>query len=381
MSTQKTPGEIGLGVIGCGGFGLFALQQFTQLQGVRLVGMAGTARPAAIAAVKRFGVAEIESVEAMLRRDDIDLVYISTPPFLHHPQVMAALKHGKHVVCEKPFALTLEQADEMIAEAHRRDRLVVANLMQRYNPLYETVAALIRSKTLGEPLHGHFENDASDENLPPEHWFWDRSKSGGIFVEHGVHFFDMFAGWLGDGKVEAAQALRRPGTPIEEQVHCTVRYGDSTLIDFYHGFHQPGRMDRQELRLVFERGEVVLHEWIPARGKILAVADEEGTRKLKELFADSLLDVVVPYGPNDRHCEGRHRTLDVAQTIELSFGAGRNKSRLYCELLRALLADQLAWIRDRSHVRKIGEKNGRDSLAVAVEADRLAHASSERENR
>src|SRR4051812_1566899 len=195
------PGEgragVGLGVIGCGGFGLFALQHFTQVEGVTLVGMAGTHRPAAYAAAQRFGVPDIEDVDKLLSRDDVDLVYIATPPFLHHPQAMAALRRGKHVICEKPLALTLEQADEMVALARRQDRLVVANLMQRYNPLFDAVAQLVRSKVLGDPLHGHFENDASDENLPPDHWFWDRSASGGIFVEHGVHFFDLFAGWLG----------------------------------------------------------------------------------------------------------------------------------------------------------------------------------------
>jgi predicted dehydrogenase len=80
-----------LGVIGCGGFGLFALQQFTQVPGVILVGMAGTHRPAALAAAARFGVANVEEIDTLLRRDDVDLVYIATPPFLHHSQGMAAL--------------------------------------------------------------------------------------------------------------------------------------------------------------------------------------------------------------------------------------------------------------------------------------------------
>ena len=109
---------------------------------------------------------------------------------------MAALEAGKHVICEKPLALTVAQADEMIAAARRNGRLLIANLMQRYNPLFDAVRKLIRSGVLGDFLHGTFENYASDENLPADHWFWDRSKSGGIFVEHGVHFFDLFDGWL-----------------------------------------------------------------------------------------------------------------------------------------------------------------------------------------
>ena len=46
------------------------------------------------------------------------------------------------------------------------------------------------------------------KTLNPDHWFWDESKSGGIFIEHGVHFFDLFSGWLGEGKiVDALQLL------------------------------------------------------------------------------------------------------------------------------------------------------------------------------
>jgi predicted dehydrogenase len=371
-------GEIRLGVVGCGGFGLYALQQFAQVPGVVLVGMAGTHREAAYAAARRFGIPDIEDVDKLLARADVDLVYIATPPFLHYSQAIAALEAGKHVICEKPLALTLDEAHGMIAAAQRHDRLVVANLMQRYNPLFDAIGRLIRSQVLGEPLHGYFENYASDENLPPGHWFWDRARSGGIFIEHGVHFFDLFAGWLGPGEVAAAQRGVRPGSspPIEEHVQCTARFGPAALINFYHGFHQPGRMDRQELRLVFERGDVSLFDWVPTRARVHAIADEAQTRALCEVSPGARLDVTTTYAPKDRSCHGRHKSLDVYQMIELSWGEGRVKSHVYGDLLRAILADQIAWIRDRAHVRKITEVNGLDSLAMACAADRLAQAGS-----
>jgi predicted dehydrogenase len=364
---------IRLGVIGCGGFGLFALQHFTQVPGVTLVGMAGTHRPAARAAAARFGVENVEEIETLLAREDIDLVYISTPPFLHHPQAMAALKAGKHVIVEKPLAMTVAQADEMIAAARGADRLLVANLMQRYNPLADIVGKLVASRVLGEVLHGSFENFASDENLPDEHWFWDRSKSGGIFIEHAVHFFDLFTGWLGPGRVEAAQVGVRPGTAIEEHVNCTARYGTETLVNFYHGFHQTGRMDRQELRLVFERGDVTLFDWVPTHARIHAAVDEAQTRALCELFPDARLDVSAVYGGKDRGCRGRGKDLDIYQIIEMSYGDGANKQHVYGRLLRSMMADQAAWIHDRTHQRVVTETNGRDSLAAACEADALAH--------
>ena len=365
--------ELGLGVIGCGGFGLFALQQFVQVPGVRLIGMAGTARPAALAAAKRYGLEDVVDVERLVALPDLDIIYIATPPFLHYAQAKQALAAGKHVICEKPLALTVEQADELVRIARRNDRLLVANLMQRYNPLFDMVKQLVERKLLGELLHGYFENYASDENLPVDHWFWDREKSGGIFVEHGVHFFDLFAGWLGSGEVVAAQTSRRPGSNIEDQVQCTVRYGAGVHVNFYHGFQQTGRMDRQELRLVFERGDVLLHGWVPTYARIHAIADETDTRGLCELFPGARLDVLVPYAAKDRQCVGHGREYDVYQQFDLHWGEGRNKSQVYCELLRSLFADQAAWIRDRAHLRKTTEQNGRDSVVVACAADRWAH--------
>jgi predicted dehydrogenase len=363
---------IRLGVIGCGGFGLFALQHFAQLPGVQPVAMAGTHREAALAAARRFGMPDIQEVETLLSRDDVDLIYIATPPFLHYEQSLAALSHGKHVICEKPLAVTVQQADALLAASRQRDLLLATNLMQRYNPLFDAVKALLERQTLGALLHGYFENYAADEGLGPQHWFWDRSKSGGIFIEHGVHFFDLFAGWLGPGKVVSAQVSTRPGSGFEDQVQCAVRYRDGIVVNFYHGFHQASRMDRQELRLVFERGDVLLEEWIPTRFRIHALADEAQTRELCEIFPGARLDVTAVYGGQDRHCRGRQHDYDVYQMLELN-GGHEPKMHRYGDLLRAMLADQLAWIENHSHPRRITEQNGRNSLAVAVDATRLAH--------
>jgi predicted dehydrogenase len=396
MTTSQP--DIGIGVIGCGGFGLFALQQFVQVPGVRLAGMAGTARPAARAAAQRYGLEDIEDVDRLLASPQVDLVYIATPPFLHFDQARAALAAGKHVVCEKPLALTVEQADALVTLANKHDRLLVVNQMQRYNDLFDIVRCSIDEQPLGAVLHGYFENYASDENLPPEHWFWDRAKSGGIFIEHGVHFFDLVAGWLGVGEVVSAQtSVRAEGkragwssTPAggeknagaedgparskhscEDQVQCVVRYADGVHFNFYHGFHQPGRLDRQELRLVFERGDITLYGWVPTVARVQGVANEPDMRRLCELFPGARIDAVMTYSGRDRECRGHGRQYHVYQQFDLHWGVGRQKLPIYCELLRRLMADQISWIRDRSHVRKVTEQNGRDALVMACAADEL----------
>ncbi len=375
MSPLPNHPSLGIGAIGAGGFGLFALQQFLQIPGVHLVGIAGTHRDAALAMTRRFGVPDPVETDALLAHPDVDLVYIATPPFLHYPQALAALQAGKHVICEKPLALAVEEADALVALAREKDLLCIANLMQRYNPLFEAVRRVVESRVLGECLHGFFENYASDEGLRPEHWFWDRTVSGGIFIEHGVHFFDLFAGWLGPGTVVAAQRALRPGSGVEEQVQCTVRYASGPLVNFHHSFTQPSRLDRQEFRLLFERGSLTLEEWVPVRAKIRAVVNEEQTRALLEIFPGARLDVLKSLGGSERAARGRFKDLDLAQEIELTHGSGDDKMRRYCELLRAVFTDQLAWLRDRTHPRQITEQNGRDSVALAVAATKLAHLS------
>jgi predicted dehydrogenase len=237
---------------------------------------------------------------------------------------------------------------------------------------------VVESKVLGEFLHGYFENYASDEALGPDHWFWDRSKSGGIFVEHGVHFFDIFAGWLGAGRVVAAQRTLRCGSGMEEQVNCSVRYREGTIVNFYHGFTQASRMDRQEFRLLFERGDVTLEEWVPIRARVRAVADEKQTRELMGLFPGARLDVTASFGGKSRAAHARHKPLDIYQKIELTYSPGTEKMHAYGEMLREMLRDQIRWIYDRNHARKISHENGRDSLAMAIEATQLADQSDTR---
>jgi predicted dehydrogenase len=197
---------IDLGVVGAGGFGLYALQHFLQVPGVSLAAMACTHHEEAIAMDRRFGLGPVLELPQLLARPDIELVYIATPPFLHAEQSLACLKAGKHVICEKPLATSLPDAKHLVAFAKEKELLMVNNFMQRYNPVFAQVKKLIEQEVLGKVLHAYFENYASDERLQPDHWFWDPVKSGGIFVEHGVHFFDLFTGWLGAGRVVSANA-------------------------------------------------------------------------------------------------------------------------------------------------------------------------------
>jgi len=363
---------LGYGLIGCGAFGLFCLEQYAAMSEVRLVAAADASPAAARRAEAAFELDACESAEELLRRSDVDIVHIAAPPVSHVALVTQALAAGKHVLCEKPLATNLDDARAMVGRARRAKRLLAVNLIMRYNPLCQAVDLIIKKGLLGEPLHGFFENYAKDEPLGPDHWFWDRDKSGGIFIEHGVHFFDLVEWWLGPGVVLASQESKRPGTDLVEHVNCTIAYGDGVLFNFYHGFHQTTRMDRQELRIVFERGSLALTEWVPTRLTIDAIVDDAALEMLQDIMPAAEVETVATYRGNERLCTSRHKPYAVDRRVVVSCGAGMSKQELYAHVLRALLADQVAAVRNSSHQRRVNESNGISSLETAVAADRLA---------
>lgn len=363
--------SLNIAVVGAGQFAFFAVSEFVKIHGVKLLGVYDQLHANAL----RFK--EIDSdVVVYLTPDDlfaepsIDLVYIATPPYLHYPQSRMAILAGKHVICEKPAALVTEHAEELKEMANQRRLLYVVNLMQRYNPLYEAVHQLIKRNVLGSFLHGFFENYASDEFLPPSHWFWDQEKSGGIFIEHGVHFFDMFSGWLGEGKVIAAQKMNRPQHEnIWDKFQAIVQYSNG-LVNFYHGFDQPKAMDRQELRLQFEKGEITLYEWVPTHLKMTCLCTDEELHTLKIIFPGSEIEI-LEHHEKMVVVKGRFKDIHYRHKLILKYGA-IEKMTLYKELVTSMFKDQLAWIEEKSHVRKIDENNAVNSLKTANEADQMA---------
>jgi len=364
--------QLNIGIIGAGGFAGFAAKAFSNVPGVHVVAVTDTDQHKAVLMADEFGATMYKDLPTFLLDAHIDLVYIATPPYLHYQQSKKALLAGKHVICEKPAALKLCEAEELSALAQSLELLYVVNLMQRYNRMFGIVTSIIKEKLLGNFLHGFFENYASDENLGPGHWFWDESKSGGIFIEHGVHFFDMFSGWLGKGTVLNALQLRRPGmeTKIVDRVQATILY-DGAIVNFYHGFDQPEILDRQELRLQFERGELTLFGWIPVKMRLHGLLNKHQLEGLRQLVGDfKIVSHNEFQGP--QKALGRFSELVFDDHVTIEAGSILEKENNYQRMLGDMIADQWLWIKDHKHICVIDSSNAIQSLKTAVEATQMA---------
>jgi predicted dehydrogenase len=363
---------LGYGLIGCGGFGRFCLEAYRQIDELTCLAVADNDPELARATAAEFGVDFEPSAEALLAREDIGIVHLATPPFTHASLAFQALEAGKHVLCEKPLALGVEDAEAMISLARERGLLLAVNLIMRYNPLCRAVKHLVERRLLGEPIFASFINAAQDETLGPAHWFWDRSKSGGIFIEHGVHFFDLFEWWFGPGQVLSAHQIARSGSGIIEQVQCCVRYGETILGSFYHGFHQMRSRDQQGWEIIFETGTLRMSGWLPTELQLDLHGTEDTLSELASLFPGARIEVAESFSGEARSAISRHQPRQVALHARLSAGAGLPKMELYGEVLRALMRDQLLAIADPGHLRIISESNGLSSLAYAVAAQAAA---------
>ncbi len=126
-----------------------------------------------------------DSYDKMLESDDIDAVYISLPNHLHAEWAVKALNSGKHVLCEKPFALSLEEVDQMKEAAEKNGRVLAEAFMYRHHPQTKTVGEWIRNGRLGDIIYleaffSFKDMDADNVRLVPE---W----GGGALWDVGIY--------------------------------------------------------------------------------------------------------------------------------------------------------------------------------------------------
>ncbi len=362
------------GLVGCGRFGVWCLDLLSREPRVEPVAVADMVSASAEAAANARGLACCDTPEELIRRRDVELVHIATPPATHYELAMIAVRAGKHVLCEKPLALNACQADEVLAAARERKVHLAVNHVLRYSPLLKVVKAIVRSGVLGRPLHAIFENYAEDERLPATHWFWDAALSGGIFIEHGVHFFDLYRWWFGSGTITAAGIEPRPGSGQVDRAWCTIRYEGGVLVHHYHGFDQPLRLDRSDHRILFERGDVRVVGWVPMALHVHGLVNDGGRERLVEMCPQAKLTVLDTYHGPSRHCRGRGNEYQVAARIELGRVLTEERGSVYAGLVRSLLLDQLDALDQPGHTPRLAATDAREAVAVAETATRIAQA-------
>ena len=126
--------------------------------------------------------------EDLLADEGVDLVIVSTPPVSHAEWTLRALEAGKSVVVEKPFCLTVDEADRQVAAAAERGLTLAVYQNRRWDPDYLALKQVVRSGRLGEVFH--YESFIGGYGHPCNYWHSDEAVSGGAIYDWGSHYLD-----------------------------------------------------------------------------------------------------------------------------------------------------------------------------------------------
>jgi len=228
------PDPIRWGILGTGNIARqFAAGVATSQSGVlRVVASRDAAKAAAFASVNGIPESEGEYV-ALLRRMDVDAVYVSLPNALHHEWTIAALNAGKHVLCEKPFALTPAQAQDMFSAADRAGRVVMEAFMYRCHPQTHAVQHAVAGGAIGRVTQIRASFCYRTSKIAGNVRF-DPALAGGALMDVGCYCLSLarlFGGSILDGSVT--------GTVHEAGVDdlCTgwLKHADGAVASFTCG--------------------------------------------------------------------------------------------------------------------------------------------------
>ncbi|HLE14421.1 MAG TPA: Gfo/Idh/MocA family oxidoreductase, partial [Anaerolineales bacterium] len=196
-----------VGIVGVGFMGTTHAAGWEET-GAQLAGMAAETVEAAQQLAGQYEVKNYPDLAAML--PDVDVVDICTPTHLHLEMVLQAAAAGKHVVCEKPLARTVNQCREMLAACRQAGvQLLVAHVV-RYFPEYALARRLVAEGQIGRPGVLRLTRGSYRPKKPEGNWFLDEEKSGGILMDLMIHDYD-YARWIA-GEVESVYARKiEPG--------------------------------------------------------------------------------------------------------------------------------------------------------------------------
>jgi predicted dehydrogenase len=345
---------LGLGIVGYGKFGEISAEQYAKLPQIEIIGAVDNDSDRREAAACRFNIPTYTDMAELLADPRLDIVVLNTPPWLHGIQAIQAAQARKHLFVEKPLATSMSDARRIESLVARYDLKVGIDYVMRHVSLYEMLRKVTTSSIFGKMVYFALENDASNEALHAGHWFWDHSKSGGIFVEHGVHFFDLCNSLIASQPTRVTGFGSKSDGIRQDRVLATVQYENGALATFSHCFDRPAILERTSLRVSFERALFTFRGWIPEEWEM------EGT--LPRAHCDelaSLLPVSLEMVDNASHSPN----VVVKARMHIC-----DRTAEYASAIRSGMEDLVCSIREPHFMPRVTLQDGIISLAVALAA-------------
>jgi UDP-N-acetyl-2-amino-2-deoxyglucuronate dehydrogenase len=224
---------VGFGIVGTGMIAQYHAGAIADTPGARLVAVCRSDAVRPVDTETLFGVPCEPTYAALLARDDVEAVCICTPSGLHAEHTVAAALAGKHVLVEKPMALTLTEADTMIEVCSKEHIMLGVALQRRTDPSFAAVQAAVAKGALGQLVLGCIAVPylRTQEYYRSAAWrgTW-RLDGGGALMNQGIHLLDLLLWYMGDAtEVQAQMTTLTHAIEVEDCITATVRFTNGAL--------------------------------------------------------------------------------------------------------------------------------------------------------
>jgi predicted dehydrogenase len=206
---KKTDKTIRIGIIGAGFARTTQIPGFRDCMSTRVVAISSRNREHAENVAKEFEIEHVISDwRELVKRDDIDLVSIVTPPALHCEMTLAAVENGKHVLCEKPMAMNADEALRMTESAREAGVLALIDHELRSLKSRRTMRVMLQSGAIGTVRHCNYVFRSDYRSLRDRPWDWwsDEKMGGGTLGAIGSHAIDSFR-WMLSTEINSVCAM------------------------------------------------------------------------------------------------------------------------------------------------------------------------------
>jgi predicted dehydrogenase len=187
---------IRIGIVGSGGMGTVHYSNYGYIPDCQVAALTDVG-PRGEARAREWGVPFYESIPAMVEAQNLDVVDVCSPTFLHKTHVEQALRAGVHAITEKPAALHLSDVQEMFDLADKQGRQIYVGQVLQFTKEVEVLRGLVQSGEYGRPLDAFFERLSARPRWVQNDWLFDRQKSGLLPFDLHIHDLDVIVSLFG----------------------------------------------------------------------------------------------------------------------------------------------------------------------------------------